>query len=139
MGRYRPPPLSPIFPLKKKRKETNSSFSESSVPPTLLATLITAQHARPLQLLPLSFAPVLLLSSYLNIYGHKVDSAGIGAAWSGLYLLLARRRKQTFASKFGVRGVVRGGTTGLCVAQVVSGGMVYAVGKGEREEEGESV
>ena len=40
------------------------------------------------------FPPVLLLSSYLNINGFKTDAAGISAAWSGLYLLLAMRRKQ---------------------------------------------
>lgn len=67
---------------------------EHSVPPTLLATLITAQHARPFQALPLAFAPVLLFSSYLNLGGYKTDAAGTTAAWSGLYALLAMRRKQ---------------------------------------------
>jgi hypothetical protein len=63
------------------------------VPPTLLATLITAQHFRPFQGLPMMFPPVLLFSSYLNLSGYKKDSAGITAAWSGLYALLAMRRK----------------------------------------------
>jgi hypothetical protein len=67
---------------------------ESSFPPTLLATLVTAQHLKPFQPLPMLFPPVLLLSSYLNINGFKTDAAGISAAWSGLYLLLAMRRKQ---------------------------------------------
>jgi hypothetical protein len=40
------------------------------------------------------FPPVFLLSSYLNINGFATDAAGISAAWSGLYLLLAMRRKQ---------------------------------------------
>lgn len=67
---------------------------ENSVPPTLLATLITAQHIRPFQPLPMMFPPVLLFSSYLNLSDFKTDSAGITAAWSGLYGLLAMRRKQ---------------------------------------------
>jgi hypothetical protein len=67
---------------------------ENSVPPTLLATLITAQHARPFQALPMAFAPVLLFSSYLNLSGYKTDAAGTTAAWSGLYALLAMRRRQ---------------------------------------------
>jgi uncharacterized protein (TIGR03382 family) len=64
------------------------------VPPTLLATLITAQHFRPFQPLPMIFPPVLLFSSYLNLSGYEVDAAGITAAWSGLYGLLALRRRQ---------------------------------------------
>ncbi len=68
--------------------------SDNSVPPTLLATLITAQHARPFKALPMVFAPVLLFSSYLNLSGYKTDAAGTTAAWSGLYALLAMRRKQ---------------------------------------------
>jgi hypothetical protein len=68
--------------------------TENSVPPTLLATLITAQHARPFQPLPMLFPPVLLFSSYLNLGNYKTDAAGITAAWSGLYALLAIRRRQ---------------------------------------------
>lgn len=67
---------------------------ENSVPPTLLATLISAQHMRPFQPLPMMFPPVLLFSSYLNLSNHKTDAAGITAAWSGLYALLAMRRTQ---------------------------------------------
>jgi hypothetical protein len=40
------------------------------------------------------FAPVLLFSSYLNLSDYKTDAAGITAAWSGLYGLLALRRSQ---------------------------------------------
>ena len=40
------------------------------------------------------FAPVLLFSSYLNLSNYKTDAAGITAAWSGLYGLLALRRSQ---------------------------------------------
>jgi TRAP-type C4-dicarboxylate transport system permease large subunit len=68
--------------------------AENSVPPTLLATLITAQHARPFQAMPMLFPPVLIFSSYLNLSGYKTDAAGITAAWSGLYALLAVRRSQ---------------------------------------------
>lgn len=49
---------------------------------------------RPFQALPMLFPPVLLLSSYLHVNGYKKDAAGISAAWSGLYVLLAGRRKQ---------------------------------------------
>ena len=40
------------------------------------------------------FAPILLFSSYLNLSNYKTDAAGITAAWSGLYGLLALRRSQ---------------------------------------------
>ena len=102
---------------------------ESSVPPTALATLITAQALRPPQFLPLIFPPLLLFSTYLNISDYKVEAAGTNAAWSGLYLLLARRRKQPLARKFGTRGLIRGATLGMCAANLVCGGWVYAVGK----------
>lgn len=49
---------------------------------------------RPFQPLPMFFPPVLLLSSYINLNGYKKDAAGMSAAWSGLYMLLAGRRKQ---------------------------------------------
>lgn len=84
------------------------------------------------------FPPILLFSTYLNIYEYKVDAAGINAAWSGLYMLLARRRKQSLGSKFGTRGLIRGTTVGLCAANLVAGGLVYAVGKKEGEGEGET-
>lgn len=40
------------------------------------------------------FPPLLLFSSYLNLSDYKTDAAGITAAWSGLYALLAMRRRQ---------------------------------------------
>lgn len=40
------------------------------------------------------FPPVLLFASYLNLSNYKTDAAGLTAAWSGLYALLAMRRKQ---------------------------------------------
>lgn len=102
----------------------------------VLATLITAQHARPPQFLPLLFPPILIFSSYLNVYDYKIDSAGINAAWSGLYLLMARRRKQALMSKWGPRGIVRGATLGVCLANVVSSGTVYALGRRGKEGQG---
>lgn len=109
------------------------AYLESPVPSTALAALITAQALRPPRVLPLLFPPVLLFSTYLNIYDYKIDAAGLTAAWSGLYMLLARRRKQPLARKFGTRGLIRGATMGLCTINLVCGGLVYAVGKREGE------
>lgn len=100
----------------------------------LLATLITAQHMRPFQTMPMLFPPVLVFNTYLNLQNYKIDSAGITAAWSGLYLLLAGRRKQEFMKKWGTRGVVRGATMGVCLANVVGGGLAYAFGTRSKEE-----
>ncbi|KAI7164035.1 hypothetical protein D0869_07066 [Hortaea werneckii] len=105
------------------------AYGNNPLPPTLTATLITAQHLRPLQLLPLAFSPVLLFSSYLNINGYKKDSAGVTSAWSAAYVLLARRRKQGLGSKFGARGLVRGATVALCAGNVVGGGLAYVFGR----------
>lgn len=106
----------------------------------LLATLIAALHARPFRPFPMIFPPVLLLSTYLNISNFKVDSAGITAAWSGLYLLLARRRKVAglnFGSKigntFGARGLTRGAAMVLAGANVVGGGVTYALGRRSKD------
>ncbi|KAI6883429.1 hypothetical protein KC334_g16205 [Hortaea werneckii] len=110
------------------------AYGNNPLPPTLTATLITAQHLRPLQLLPLAFAPVLLFSSYLNINGYKKDSAGVTSAWSAAYVLLARRRKQGLGSKFGARGLVRGATVALCAGNVVGGGLAYAFGRRKGED-----
>ncbi|KAF2642400.1 hypothetical protein P280DRAFT_467761 [Massarina eburnea CBS 473.64] len=110
------------------------SWGEGSVPPTLLATLITAQHFRPFQPLPMMFPPVLLFSSYLNLSGYQSDAAGITAAWSGLYALLAMRRKHSVKQKFGARGFVRGASLGLCAVNVAGCGIAYVFGKREKEE-----
>jgi hypothetical protein len=98
------------------------------------------------------FPPVLLFSSYLNLSGYKSDAAGITAAWSGLYALLAMRRSQVtlhvltlcgairtkheqgLKNKFTVRGVVRGGSLALCAVNVVGCGLAYTFGKREKEE-----
>ncbi|RMZ89408.1 hypothetical protein DV736_g3363, partial [Chaetothyriales sp. CBS 134916] len=108
---------------------------ESSLPPTLLATLIFAQHARPFQFVPMLFPPLLLFSTYLNLNGYKIDSAGTTAALSGSYLVLAGRRKQGIWSRFGTRGVIRGATMGLALANVIGGGLAYTFGRRAKEEE----
>ena len=109
---------------------------ESPVPPALLATLVAAQHARPPQFLPLLFPPALLFSTYLNINDYKIDAAGTSAAWSALYLFLARRRKHPLMQKWGTRGIIRGATMGLCVANLLGGGFVYAIGKRSNDASG---
>lgn len=105
-----------------------------------LATLVTALHARPFQFVPMIFPPVLLFSAYLNLNDYPVNSAGLTAAWSGLYLLMARRRRAPgsgfagrFASRFSARGVTRGAAMGIAAVNLVAGGVTYAFG--EKEEE----
>ncbi|KAH8697186.1 hypothetical protein BGW36DRAFT_296074 [Talaromyces proteolyticus] len=120
---------------KKSLYQNLRAWGENPLPPTLLATLITAQHMRPFQLFPMTFVPVLLFTSYANLNGFEKDSAGISAAWSGLYLILASRRKQAFMKKWGARGIVRGTTMGLCLVNMVAGGLAYTLGKKDEEEE----
>lgn len=100
-----------------------------------LATLITSLHFRPFQKLPmLLFTPMLLFSSYLNLAGFKIDAAGLGAAWSGLYLLLAaRRRPASLRQRFTARAAVRGVAMGLGGVNALAGGYVYATGDREAE------
>ena len=81
------------------------------------------------------FPPLLLFSTYLNLNGYKIDSAGTTAALSGTYLVLAGRRKQGVWNKFGARGVIRGATLGLCLANVVGGGLAYAFGSRSKEDD----
>lgn len=110
------------------------AWGENPLPPVLLATLITAQHMRPFQTLPMLFPPILLFSSYLNIQGFKKDSAGLMSAWSMAYFVLARRRHYPLAKKFGARGIVRGASLGLCAANAVAGGWAYWRGTREEKE-----
>ncbi|OAA78584.1 hypothetical protein LEL_05407 [Akanthomyces lecanii RCEF 1005] len=111
-------------------------FAASSLPPSLLATLVTALHARPMQAVPLFlFTPTLLFSSYLNLSGFTTASAGLTAAWSGLYALLALRRRQGLRAKFTPRGVVRGSAIGLGAANAVAGGWVYMKGDFKADDE----
>lgn len=42
---------------------------------------------------------------------------------------------QGLRNKFGVRGVTRGATLGLCVVNMVGGGLAYTFGKREDKEE----
>ncbi|OJJ44698.1 hypothetical protein ASPZODRAFT_153593 [Penicilliopsis zonata CBS 506.65] len=113
------------------------AWGENPFPATMLASLITAQHLRPFQFFPMLFPPALLFTSYANVEGYKTDSAGISAAWSGLYLLLAARRRQQFMRKWSPRGIVRGVTMGLCFVNLVGGGIAYTLGKREEEEDSE--
>jgi hypothetical protein len=103
----------------------------------------------------MAFVPVLLFSSYLNLSGYKTDAAGTTAAWSGLYALLAMRRRQViafiyplpcfteganrlmqqFTNKFTVRGVVRGASLALCAVNVAGCGLAYVFGKREKEDQ----
>jgi hypothetical protein len=90
----------------------------------------------------LLFTPVLLFSSYLNLAGFVIDSAGLTAAWSGLYLLLARRRRVQrggfvgrMGSRFGVRGLTRGAAMGVAAVNLVGSGVTYAFGRRAKEEE----
>lgn len=108
---------------------------ENPVPPALLATFVFAQHARPLQTVPMIFPPLLLFSTYLNLQGYKIDSAGTTAALSGAYLVLAGRRRMGFMNKFGARGLLRGATMGLCLANLVGGGLAYTFGSRSKEDE----
>lgn len=126
--------------VKKTTLSYASEWGKSPLPPMLLATLVTALHARPFQPLPMVFPPVLLFSTYLNLSNFTIDSAGLTAAWSGLYLLLARRRRpkaagftNRFSSRFGARGLTRGATMGVAFANLVGGGLTYVLGRRSKE------
>ncbi|KAF7114313.1 hypothetical protein CNMCM5793_008265 [Aspergillus hiratsukae] len=125
----------PAEKAKQSLMQRARAWGENPFPPTLLASLIAAQHMRPFQFLPMIFPPVLLFTSYANIQGFKTDSAGTSAAWSGLYLLLAGRRRQPLMKKWGARGIVRGTTMGLCLLNMVGGGLAYTLGKREDRDE----
>lgn len=85
------------------------------------------------------FPPMLLFTTYLNLQGYKVDSAGTTAAISGAYLVLAGRRKLGFMNKFGARGLLRGSTMILCLANVVGGGLAYTFGSRSKEDGGKGL
>ncbi|KAK0634580.1 hypothetical protein B0T17DRAFT_586349 [Bombardia bombarda] len=113
-----------------------NGWGSSSMPAMGMATLITALHWRPFQALPMLFTPLLMFSSYVNLAGFKMDSAGMTAAWSGMYVLLAaRRRPASLRNKFTLRGAVRATAMGLGVANTVAGGYTYATGDRKVEEE----
>lgn len=81
------------------------------------------------------FVPILLFSSYSNLQGFKIDSAGITAAASGTYALLAlRRRPAAFMNRFSIRGIVRGAAVGIGLINAATAGWVYAMGDREKEK-----
>ncbi|KAL2755278.1 hypothetical protein ACRALDRAFT_1077009 [Sodiomyces alcalophilus JCM 7366] len=114
--------------------EKMKTWGTSSLPPAIHGILITALHARPLQPLPLLIAPALLFGSYVSLAGFPTDAAGITCAWSGIYTLLALRRKQRLRNKFSVRGAVRASAMTLGLANCVAGGYAYASGDRKRDE-----
>ncbi|KAI0143045.1 hypothetical protein GGR57DRAFT_484802 [Xylariaceae sp. FL1272] len=113
-----------------------SAWGKSSMAPAALATLIAPLHLRPARPVPLLFVPVLFFSSYANLQGFKIDSAGITMAASGIYALLAMRRKPPtgFRGKFSVRGLVRGSAIGVAAANVAACGWVYLTGNRKEEK-----
>lgn len=121
----------------KKLKLTLSlKTTASSLPPSILAIFVTALHARPLQPFPLFlFTPPLLFSSYLNLAGYPTGSAGLSCAWSGLYAVLALRRRQPLRAKFSIRGGVRAAAIGLGAMNCAASGWVYLNGSKDRDEE----
>ena len=111
-------------------------YLASAIPPSLLGTLVIALHSRPRQpLVLLLFTPPLFLSTYLNLAGFPTAAGGLSAAWSGLYALMALRRRQGFKAKMSARGVVRGAAVGLGAVNSVAGGWVYFTGDWKRDEE----
>ncbi|KAH6851079.1 hypothetical protein B0I37DRAFT_373149 [Chaetomium sp. MPI-CAGE-AT-0009] len=74
-------------------------------------------------------------SNYLTLAGFKTDGAGMTAAWSGVYTLLAaRRRPASLRSRFSARGMVRGSAMALGAANTGAGFYTYAMGDRKREE-----
>ncbi|KAI1825437.1 hypothetical protein F4861DRAFT_538123 [Xylaria intraflava] len=119
-------------------KSKLEAWGNSSLAPIGLATLVAALHSRPAQPLPLLFVPALVFSSYANLQGFKIDSAGMTMAASGTYALLALRRKPAggFRSRFlSVKGAVRGSAVVLGLTNAVAAGWVYATGNREEEKQ----
>ncbi len=82
--------------------------------------------------------PVLLFSSYANLQGFVKDGAGIAAAASAAYALLALRRgrgggRGGSRGRFSARGLVRGAAVGLGAANALAAGWVYATADREAE------
>jgi len=121
----------------KSMLATLNGWGSSAIPPSLLATLTIALHSRPRQLLPLLlFTPPLFFATWLNLAGLPTAAAGMTSAWSGLYALMAlRRRNVTGLRRFGMRGMVRGAAVGLGVVNCVAGGWRYATGDFDKDEE----
>ncbi|KAK3986622.1 hypothetical protein QBC44DRAFT_296772 [Cladorrhinum sp. PSN332] len=116
--------------------DTLKAWGTSSIPSMTLTTLIIALHARPFQPFPMLFAPLLTFSSYLTLAGFKIDGAGMTAAWSGIYFLLAaRRRPASMRTRLSLRGGVRATAMGLGAVNTIAGGYVYATGDRKAEEQ----
>ncbi|KAM0277583.1 hypothetical protein ACHAQH_005702 [Verticillium albo-atrum] len=111
-----------------------TNWGTSCMPPALHGILIAALHGKPVQPLPLLMAPALLFSSYVSLAGFPTDAAGLTCAWSGIYTLLALRRRQPLRSKFTARGIVRAGAISLGLANCVAGGFAYAGGNRKVDE-----
>ncbi|WYZ36983.1 hypothetical protein EsH8_II_000489 [Colletotrichum jinshuiense] len=110
-------------------------YGTNPLPPAIHAIFIAALHGRPLKILPFSFAPALLFSSYVNLAGFPTDSAGFTCAISGLYALLALRRRQPLRKKFTAQGLVRGTAIGMGFANAAAGAWVYANGDRKKDED----
>jgi hypothetical protein len=91
----------------------------------IVATLITAQSLRPTRPLGLTMSAAFIGTSFVSLHGYKSDAGGLLAASSGLYAVMAMRRKFGLRDRFGPRGILRGVTVGLCAIDVVSGLLVY--------------
>lgn len=59
----------------------------------ILATFIAPQHLRPFSPIGLVVPTLLVGSSFFSLHGYKKDAAGMVAAQSALYILLAQRRR----------------------------------------------
>lgn len=112
-------------------------WGSSPLPPTILATFITALHFRPFQPFPMLFPPVLLFTSYLNLQDLTRESASLSATFSGLYFLMAKRRKEKVKTIsglsvarlrsrfFSARGLTRGAAMGVAAINCLCGGLTY--------------
>ena len=108
----------------------------SAVPPSLLATLVIALHTRPRQIVPLALiTPPLFVATYLNLAGFPTAAAGITGAWSGLYAVMAMRRRQGIRGVLSMRGGVRGLAVGVGIVNAAAGGWTWLRGDYERDEE----
>jgi len=89
---------------------------------------VLALHGRPVQPFPLLFVPALFAGTWLHLDDRHRDGAALTASASGLYALLAYRRKQPggFVARFTtVRGVSRGMAIGLGMLNCAAGSWTY--------------
>jgi hypothetical protein len=111
-------------------------FSAGSRHPAFAAaTLIGFAHLPPRQFLPLIFPPIFYSSIYLNMTGYKHDSAALTGAYSGLYLLLARRSKYNWAEYGRFQRFCGRLAVPVCLMNVVGGGLVYFTEKRTQERD----